>query len=338
MEDYRLEIKPKYGLLDINWHELRESKELLFFLAYKDIKVKYKQTVLGAAWAVLQPMFAMIIFTLLFGRLAKIPSDDIPYPIFSYAGLFFWIYFSTAMSQASTSLIDNSNLLSKVYIPRIFIPTVPCIAGLVDYVIAFLAFGVLVNVLPIIDQNYSTLNVVALIFFLALLLFATMYIPRLGLLTKAIESKRTLKSLTILSVLYVIFAPIIIYFIHIRYIGLLFIPHVLIIGFLLASGVGYWLSSICVRYRDVRFILPFFVQLLMFASPVVYSINNVSGLFKILLYLNPVTGLVINHRACLTNQPLDYFGFSISVILTLIIFISGIVYLKQTEKHFADLV
>jgi lipopolysaccharide transport system permease protein len=335
---YKLEILPEYGFFDINWRELIESKELLLFLAYKDIKVKYKQTMLGAAWAVLQPMFAMIIFTLLFGKLAKLPSDNIPYPIFVYSALFLWIYFSGALSLSSTSLMDSSQLLSKVYIPRIFIPSVPCLSALVDYVIALFAFGVLVTGYSIMNGDYSIINIIGILTFIILLIIITMYIPRLGLLSGLVESGATLKALFIFSVIYAIIVPFVINFIHIPYITLLFLPHIIITTVLLASGIGYWLSSICVKYRDVRFILPFFIQLLMYASPVVYSINSVTGIFKILLYLNPITGLIANHRACLTGQPIDVFSFVISLILTLVIFITGLLYLKRTEKHFADLV
>ena len=137
MSDYDLWILPKYGILDINWRELKEYRELLFFLAMKEIKIRYKQTAIGAAWAILQPLFTMVVFTLIFNRLAQIPSEGVPYPIFSYSGLLIWTYFSNSLSQSSNSLVDNVPLLTKVYIPRLFIPMAPCVSGLLDYVVAF---------------------------------------------------------------------------------------------------------------------------------------------------------------------------------------------------------
>lgn len=341
MDKYQLEILPKYGILDINWRELREYKELLFFLAYKDIKVKYKQTVLGAAWAVLQPLLTMVIFTLLFNKLANISSDGIPYQTFSYSGLILWIYFSNILSQSSSSLIDNAQLLSKVYIPRIFIPLTPCIAGLADYSISTISYAALYGVMMMQGNFYNYQNVIVLTSAILLFIILMACIPRLGLITQKFELNNIIKSLYYLVILYVMVTPLMLYISNISsitIIKLFFIPYIVITTLMLASGMGFWLSSICVKYRDVKFILPFFIQLLMFVSPVVYSANSISGIYKLLLYINPLTGLITNQRACLTTLPIDYTSFVVSFIITLIIFVSGVLYLKQTEKHFADLV
>jgi lipopolysaccharide transport system permease protein len=272
--DYELVILPKYGLLDLNWKELVEYRELLFFLALREIRIRYKQTVMGASWALLQPLFTMVVFTLIFGRLAEMPSEGIPYPIFSYSGLLLWFYFANAVSNSSTSLIVNGALLSKVYVPRIFIPTAPTLAGLVDYFIAM--------------------------------------------------------SILVLMMAYYKFLP---------GIEILLLPLVVLVTFMLASGIGYWLSSICVKYRDVKYILPFFIQMLMFVSPVIYPADIVGENLKWLLYLNPMMGLINAHRTCLLGYaPVDYVGLSISIILTIVIFVTGILYLKRTEKYFADLI
>ncbi|MDR7666377.1 ABC transporter permease [Methanosarcina sp. Z-7115] len=272
--DYELVIRPKYGLLDLNWQELKEYRELLFFLALREIKIRYKQTILGASWALLQPFFTMIVFTLIFSGLAQMPSDGVPYPLFSYSGLLLWTYFSNALSQSSNSLVDNASLLSKVYMPRIFIPTAPCLSGLVDYGIAM--------------------------------------------------------SILVVMMIYYRFVP---------GITILLLPFIVLMTFLLASGIGYWLSSICVKYRDVKFVLPFFIQLLLFVSPVIYPANIVGENLQWLLYLNPMTGLIGAHRACLLGHiPVDFVGLGISVMLTIVIFVSGILYLKRTEKYFADLI
>ncbi len=272
--NYELEILPKYGLLDLNWQELMEYRELLFFLALREIKIRYKQTIMGASWAMLQPLLTMVVFTLIFSRLAQIPSDGIPYPIFSYSGLLLWIYFSNALSQSSNSLVDNVSLLSKVYMPRIFIPTAPCLSGLLDYVIAM-------SILAVMMIYYRVVPGVAI----------------------------------------------------------LLLPIIVLMTFLLASGIGYWLSSICVKYRDVKFALPFFIQLILFVSPVIYPTNIVGENLRWLLYLNPMTGLIDAHRACLLGYvPVNFSGLAISAVLTIVIFASGVLYLRNTEKYFADLV
>jgi len=271
---YELVIKPQYGFININWQEIIEYKELLYFLALREIKIRYKQTVMGAGWAVLQPFFTMIVFTLIFGGLAQMPSDGIPYPIFSYSGLLLWTYFSNSLTQSSNSLVGNASLLSKVYLPRLFIPTAPCIAGIVDYLIAI--------------------------------------------------------SILILMMIYYVFIP---------NITILLLPAIVFLTFLLACGLGYWLSSICVKYRDVKFVMPFFIQLLMFVSPVIYPADIVGGNLRWLLDLNPMTGLINAHRACLLgHMPIDWYGLGISTILTFVLFITGVLYLKNTEKYFADLV
>jgi lipopolysaccharide transport system permease protein len=272
--DFELVIRPKYGFLDINWKELKEYHELLFFLALREIKIRYKQTVMGASWAVLQPFFTMIVFTLIFGGLAQMPSEGIPYALFSYSGLLLWTYFQNALTLSGNSLVGNAQLLSKVYMPRLFIPTAPCLAGLVDYVIA-----------------------------------AT------------------------------ILAAMMVYYQFVPTAAILLLPLIVFLTFLLAAGMGYWLSSICVKYRDVKFVLPFFIQLLMFVSPVIYPTDIVGGNLQWLLSLNPLTGLLNAHRAVLLGHvPVDYAGLAVSAAITILIFISGILYLRRTEKYFADLV
>jgi len=272
--DFELIIRPKYGLLDLNWRELKEYHELLFFLALREIKIRYKQTVMGASWAVLKPLFTMVVFTLIFGGLAQMPSEGIPYALFSYSGLLLWIYFQNALTNAGNSLVGNAPLLSKVYMPRIFIPTAPCLAGLADY-------GIAMTILAVMMVYYQ-------------------FVP-----TAAV----------------------------------LLLPAIVFLTLLLAAGVGYWLSSISVKYRDVQFALPFFIQLLMFVSPVIYPTDILSGNLQWLLSLNPLTGLINAHRAVLLGHvPVDYAGLGISAVITIVIFASGVLYLRRTEKYFADLV
>ncbi|MCK4732898.1 MAG: ABC transporter permease, partial [Methanophagales archaeon] len=225
--EYELIIRPKKGFFSIDLHEMLEYKELLFFLALRQIKVRYKQTIMGASWALLQPLFTMIVFTLIFGGLAKMPSEGIPYPLFSYSGLLLWIYFSNSVGQSGNSLVGNSSFISKIYFPRLFIPTSSCLAGLVDY-------GIAMSILAVLMIYYK-------------------FVPN---------------------------------------ISIVILPLLVFMTFILASGLGYWLSSICVKYRDIQFILPFFIQLLMFTTPVIYPSNIVGEKYQWLLYLNPMTGLI----------------------------------------------
>lgn len=271
--DYKLVIKPKVGFFSFNLHEFIEYYELLFFLALREIKLRYKQTVIGASWAVIQPLFTMIVFTLIFGTMAKMPSEGIPYPIFSYSGLLLWIYFSNAVTAASMSLVGNNVLVSKIYFPRLFLPTSSCLYGILDYTIAFVI--------------------------LLLMMVYYQFVPGFGIIL---------------------------------------LPLLVIMSFMFAAGIGFWLSAICVKYRDVQFALPFFVQLMLFATPVIYP-TSVAGKYLWLLNLNPMTGIINAHRAALLNHvPIDYGGLALSLLITLIVFITGIFYFKQTERYFADLI
>lgn len=272
--DYELVIRPQKGMLNIDLQELFHYRELLFFLTWREIKVRYKQTVMGASWALLQPFFTMIVFTLIFGGLAKMPSEGIPYPVFSYSGLVLWIYFSNSVTQSGNSLVGNSALISKIYFPRLFIPTSACLSGLVDYVIAM--------TILIFMMLYYNLTPNVNIILLPLLVFTTL---------------------------------------------------------VLASGIGYWLSSLCVKYRDIKFVLPFFIQLFMFASPVIYPSSIVGEKYQWLLYLNPMTGLIDAHRAVMLGHlPVNYGALGISIVISVLLFLTGIMYLKSTEKYFADLI
>lgn len=271
--DHEIVIRPQKGL-SIDLKELLCYKELLYFLTWREIKVRYKQTIMGASWALLQPLFTMVVFTLIFGGLAKMPSEGIPYPVFSYSGLLLWIYFSNSVTSSGNSFVNNPALISKIYFPRLYIPTSSCLSGLVDY-------GIAMIVLVFMMVYYN--------------LFPGMSI---------------------------ILAPLLV-----------------IVTFLLASGIGYWFSSISVKYRDVRFILPFFIQLFMFITPVIYPSNIVSEKYNWLLYLNPMTGLIDAHRAVLLGHlPVNPTSLMISILMSVLIFITGIMYLKRTERYFADLI
>jgi len=269
---HRLVIKPTRGWVAINFKELWDYRELLYFLAWKDLKIRYRQTVLGVAWSVVQPAMSMVVFTLFFGKMAKIPSDGIPYPIFSYSGLLIWVYFSATLLNSSMSLVSNTNLITKVYFPRLIIPFSTSITGLVDYLIA-----------------------------LGLLIIMMFY--------------------------YGIFP----------HFSIVLLPFCILMAVFAATGIGLWMSALYVRYRDIRYVIPFFVQLLLFLTPVIYPTSSIPEKYRWLISLNPISGVIDLHRACLLGyKSINWLELAISSTVILVIIISGTYYFRRTERYFAD--
>lgn len=267
-------IEPKTGWVPVDFREIWNYRELLYFLTKRDIKVRYKQTVLGGLWAVIQPAFTMLVFTLFFGRLAKMPSDGLPYPIFVYAGLLPWTYFANAVSASGNSLVGSSNLITKVYFPRIVVPASAALAGLLDFFIA--------------------------LFVLAALMIWYQVLP----------------------------GP-----------GFFLFPFLVALTFLCAVGVGLWLSALNVQYRDIRYAIPFLVQVWMFVSPVIYPVSLVHGNYQWLLALNPMGGVIHAYRAALLgHQPIDWGLLGLSTLIILALFLGGLYYFRRMEKIFADVV
>jgi lipopolysaccharide transport system permease protein len=260
-----------WGGLDLR--DLWLHRDLFFFLIWRDVKVRYKQTALGAAWAILQPFLTMVVFTLFFGKLAKVPSDGIPYPIFAYAGLLPWTFFSNAITASSNSLVGNASLITKVYFPRMVIPAAAVGAGLVDLANA------------------------------ALILVAMMAYYGFGLGWSA----------------------------------LMLIPLVLLTA-LLALGVGMWMSGLNVKYRDVRYALPFCVQLWMYATPIIYPISFIPERWRWMLVLNPLTGIIDGYRSALFGRPFQWWELTVSTILTLLFLVYAAYSFKQMERDFADII
>jgi len=251
-------IEPKKGWIPIDSKEIWEYRELLYFLTKRDIKVRYKQTVLGGLWAIIQPFFTMVVFTLFFGRMAKMPSDGIPYPIFVYAGLLPWTYFANALSTSGNSLVGSQNLITKVYFPRLIIPASAALAGLLDF---FVGMSVL----------------------LALMIWYQ-YLPG---------------------------------------IEILLFPFLVGLTFLCSVGVGMWLSALNVQYRDIRYVIPFLIQLWMFVSPVIYPVSMVTEKYRWLLALNPMGGVINAFRVSLLgHKPIEWQYLTISSVIIVIIFIS----------------
>ena len=266
-------IKPSASWMALDLKSVWAYRELLYFLTWRDVKIRYKQTVLGVAWAILQPVMMTIIFTLLFGRLAGIESDGIPYPIFAFAGLLPWTFFSNAVSNSGNSLVGSSNLITKIYFPRMIIPGAAVCAGLVDLA---LAFGVMI--------------------------------------------------------------PLMAYYRVAVTINLLLLPVLVILATLLALGVGMWMSALNVKYRDVRFALPFLIQLWMFVSPVIYPLTNVPPRYQWILALNPMTGIIQGFRSSLLGLPFDWWALAISAFITMGTLIYAAYFFRHMEKTFADIV
>jgi lipopolysaccharide transport system permease protein len=267
-------IRPKSGLQLIDFKELKEYRDLFFFLVARDIKVRYKQTVLGGLWAIIQPFFSMIVFTLFFGMLAKIPSDGVPYPVFNFSAMIAWTYFAGALTGSGNSLIENTNLISKVYFPRIIAPLTPVFAGLLDFSIAFIVL-------------------------LGMMLYFHIY-------------------------------PTIM---------ILILPLLIIQMMLTASGVGMFLSALNAKYRDIRYTIPFLVQLWMFASPIVYPTSIVPEKYRPLYALNPMVGVIEGFRSILLGTiPFPAQTVLLSLLVSVGFFIIGTFYFKQTERYFADII
>lgn len=269
----RYEITPPKGLAKINFSEIWRYRDLLYIFVWRDIKVRYKQTAVGIAWAVLQPFLTMVIFSVLFGRLAKIPSEGVPYPVFVYTGLLLWNYFSMALGSTSETMVHSSEIVKKIYFPRILLPVSTVITPIIDFGISFL-------VLLAIMAYY-----------------------------------RFLPSVT----------------------GILMIPVLLLITTVATLGLGLFLSSLNVKYRDVRYILPFFIQLGMYVTPVIYPVSIIPQKFQWLAYINPMSGVITFARSLLLKtSTADWKLLPISLGVSLVIFAAGLVYFRKTERFFAD--
>mgnify|MGYP006283547679 CR=1 FL=1 len=271
-------IQPPRGLADLGLRELWAYRELLFFLVWRDVKVRYKQTALGVAWIVLQPVVSMVVFSYLFGNLLKVESGNVPYPIFNYAALLPWNYFASSLTQSATGVVNSRHLITKVYFPRLVIPISGVLSGLVDFGVAFLVL--------------------------------------LGLMA---------------------------YFGITPTAAVALLPAFIVLAALTALGFGLWLSALNVRYRDVKYVVPYLVQIGMYITPVVYGSTLIPERFRFLLGLNPMTGVVEGFRWALLGNRLAGAQapgglFVISIAITLIVLVSGFIFFRHTEHSFADII
>ena len=272
-------LTPARDWFTLGLRELLEYHELLYFLVWRDIKVRYKQSVLGAAWAILQPFMTMVVFTIFFNRLAGVGSGDVPYPLFSYAGLLPWMFFATGLAQSSNSLVGSANLIRRVYFPRVVVPMASILSGAVDFALAFV---VLVGMMAFYGV-WPTAN-------------------------------------------------------------LAWLPLFALLAFVTALGIGLWLAALNVEYRDVRYVVPFVIQLWLFVTPVIYPAAGVvakleeHGIPGWLYGLNPMAGVVEGFRWALFGGEAPGTLILASTLSALVLLLSGAVYFWRVEETFADVV
>jgi lipopolysaccharide transport system permease protein len=276
---YEFVIAPPKRWLSINWRELWRFRDLFLVLAWRDIAVRYKQTVLGVIWALFQPLVTMVIFTFIFNGMAKIDSGDgTPYPIFLYVGLLLWQYYSNTLTNASGSMVANAGMIQKIYFPRLIIPVTAATTGFVDLAISSVILG--------------------------------------GMMV------------------YYGLMP------HVM--GLLILPVLLLCAILTSLGAGMFLAAINVKYRDVRYIVPFFVQIMMYVTPIIYPVSMLDShpvIKALMLWLNPISGVITNARVGLLGHgSVDWGSLGISLLMSTAYFVVGLYYFRNTEHYFADIV
>jgi len=266
-------IKSEEAGVQLNLADIWAYRELLYFLAWRDIKVRYKQTLIGVAWVIVQPLLMMLIFTLVFTKFAKVDTGELPYPVFAYAGLLLWTFFATAVTSGTNSLISNTSLVTKVYFPRAFIPAAAVAAGLVDLAVGSILLAAL----------------------------AAYYRVNAGW-------------------------------------SLLLLPAFVLLATLMALGVGMLASALTVKYRDLRHVLPFLLQVWMFASPVIYPTGIVPPSWRWLLAFNPMTGVLEGFRSALAGLPFDWPHVAVSATFAAALLACAYYVFRRLEDTFADVI
>ena len=269
-----LEITAQRGLLAVDLASVWRYRELLYFLVLRELKVRYKQAALGAAWAVIQPVFAVIIFTLVFGIFARLPSDGLPYALFAFAGVVPWTYFSEALRRSSTGLVEDSELIRKIYFPRLVLPVSAVLAPVIDLVISLVVFGFVMAWYRVTPGA-----------------------------------------------------------------NLLLLPLFIALNVGLSLAFGLWLGPLNVRFRDIKHILPFFIQVWMYASPVVYPLSMVPERWRLLYSLNPMVGVIEGFRWALlgTTAP-NPTAITMTIVMTTVLLAGGLLFFERAERSFADVI
>lgn len=256
--------------------ELFEYRELFYILAWRDFKVRYKQTVIGALWALLRPLLTMVVFTIIFGKIAGLPSQgDAPYAVMVFAAMLPWYFFSSSFQEGSNSLVANANMISKVYFPRIIVPVSSLFVNFVDLLISFGVFALVM----VFYQFSPSANVI--------------YLPLFVLLLA-----------------------------------------------LLTVGLSLWMSALNVQYRDVRYVVPFIVQLGLYVSPVGFASSVVANDWRVLYSLNPMVGVIDGFRWCVIGGDVSFYwpGFWLSIVITAFLLVTGCLFFLKTERKFADVI
>lgn len=296
-----LQIRPSKGWANLNLLEIWRYRELLVFMVWRDIIIRYKQTVIGIGWALVQPVLSMVVFSLVFGGLAGIPSDGVPYPLFNFAAMVPWTFFAGALNRSAISLVNNSVLITKIYFPRLIVPSAGVLAGITDFLIALVILIVMIWTYIIFGQPPTFISA----------------------FTNPLHS-----------------APYPIHQIPFISWNWLWLPYFTLIAITTTLGVGYLLSALMVPFRDIRFIVPFLVQIWLYISPIVYPTSMITNDWVRLLYaLNPMTGVVEGFRwALLANLDMPITHIVIGSVMSGMIFIIGVIYFKYQERTFADII
>lgn len=266
-------IEPQSRWRLIDFSELKQYRDLAYFLVSRDIRVMYAQTILGFSWAILQPLIQIVIFSVIFGKVAKIPTDGIPYVLFATAAIIPWTYMSSAMTQSSASLVSDQNMLGKVYFPRLFFPITPILSKLVGFFISM----ILLIVVMVYYRVTPTWNIIYLPLFIAMMIC---------------------------------------------------IP----------AGVGIFLSSLAIRYRDVRFAMQYIIQMLMYTAPIVYSASHITGGYRFFYSLNPIVGVIEGFRASLLGHDIPWEHILPGMVTTALLLMGSVYYFKRMEHVFVDVI
>lgn len=266
-------ITPLKGWIAIDLNELKSYRDLFYFLVWRDIKVLYAQTVLGVAWAVLNPLIQIIIFSIIFGKVANISTDGIPYVLFSTVAIIPWAYMSESMNASSQSLVAGQSMLGKIYFPRIIFPLTSILAKMVDFSISLI---LLVAVLAYY-QITPTWN-------------------------------------------------------------LIYLPFLILLMMVIPAGMGLWLSSLAIRFRDVKFAMPFVIKMLIYSAPILYTASEIPEKYRLIYSLNPVVAVIEGYRACLLGLPMPWEYIIPGTITAIILFIFGLYYFRKMEQIFVDVI
>lgn len=272
-DDFVTIIESKSGWQLIDLKELKEYRDLVFFMVWREIKVLYAQTILGFSWAILNPLVQIVIFTVIFGKVAKVSTEGIPYFLFSSVAIIPWTYISQSISQSSQSLVTGQHMLGKIYFPRLIFPITPVLARVVD-------FGISVLILLAVMLYYRVMPTWNLFLF----------------------------------------------------------PFFFVLMVSIPAGIGMWLSALAIRFRDVKFAMPFVIQMLVYSAPIVYSASTIPEKYRIIYSLNPIVGVIEGFRACLIGTPIPWLYILPGLITAPLILISGAFYFKRMEKVFVDVI